>query len=53
MGPRNLRVLTDAVATAWAILMEMEVESVSVYFDILEGRTKSAERGSVMKGTLT
>jgi hypothetical protein len=45
MGPKNLRVLTDAVATTWTIAMEMDVDSVSTYFDILEGRTKSPERG--------
>ncbi len=50
MGPQKLRVLTDAVATTWTIVMEMEVESVSTYFDILEGRSKSPELGNVMKG---
>ena len=50
MGPTNLRVLTDAVATTWTIAMEMEVESVSTYFDILEGRSKSPGLGEAMKG---
>jgi hypothetical protein len=50
MGPRNLRVLSDAVATTWTIAMEMEVDSVSTYFDILEGRTKSPGLGEAMSG---
>ncbi len=50
MGPKNLRVLTDAVATTWTIAMEMEVESVGTYFDILEGRSKSPGLGEAMKG---
>ncbi len=50
MGVQDLRVLTDAVATTWTIAMEMEVESVSTYFDILEGRSKSSGLGEAMKG---
>ena len=44
MGPNNLRVLADAVATTWTIAME--VDSVSTYFDILEGRSPGRTRGS-------
>ena len=50
MGPKNLRVLADAVATTWTIAMEMEVDSVSTYFDILEGRTKNDGLGKAMSG---
>ena len=30
--------------------MEMEVEAVSTYFDILEGRTKNPDLGKAMNG---
>lgn len=50
MGPRNPRVLSDAVATTWTIAVEMEVDSVSTYFDVLEGRTKSPGLGEAMSG---
>ena len=50
MGVMRARVLTDAVARTWTIVMELEVDSVSVYFDILEGRSKSPELGEAMKG---
>jgi hypothetical protein len=50
MGPKNLRVLSDAVATTWTIAVEMEVDSVSTYFDVLEGRTKSSGLGEAMSG---
>ncbi|TFG50681.1 MAG: hypothetical protein E4H37_08935 [Gemmatimonadales bacterium] len=50
MGPTNLRVLSDAVATTWTIAVELEVDSVSTYFDILEGRSKSPGLGEAMSG---
>jgi hypothetical protein len=50
MGPKNLRVLADAVATTWTVAMEMEVDSASTYVDILEGRTKSPALGEAMSG---
>ena len=50
MGPKRLRVLNDVVGSTWTIVMEMEVESVNTYFDILEGRSKSPELANVMKG---
>ncbi len=50
MGPRNLRLLTDAVATTWTLAVEMEVDSVGTYFDILEGHSKSPGLGEAMQG---
>jgi hypothetical protein len=50
MGPKNLRVLADVVATTWTVAMEMEVDSVSTYFDILEGRAKNPSLAEAMSG---
>ncbi len=50
MGASSARVLSDAVATTWTIAVEMEVEQVSTYFDILEGRSKNPGLGEAMSG---
>lgn len=50
LGPTNVRVLTDAVATTWTIAVEMEVDSVTTYFDMLEGRAKSEGLAEAMSG---
>ncbi len=50
LGMGNPRILSDAVTTTWTISMEFEVESVSTYFDMLEGRSKSEGLGQAMKG---
>jgi len=50
LGPTNVRVLTDAVATTWTIAVEMEVDSVTTYFDMLEGRAKSERLAEAMSG---
>ena len=50
LGIRNMRVLTDSVSTYWTVVWESEVDDVSVYYNLLEGRKTSSELEESMKG---
>ena len=50
MGVSGARVMTDSVSTYWTVVLELEVESMAAYEEILSGRQASPELGEIMKG---
>jgi hypothetical protein len=49
-GIRNTRILTDAVAGFWTVVVESEVESLDEYFGAVRDRRSNPEIEKAMKG---
>ena len=49
MGASSARVMTDAVATYWTVVLEIEVESVGEWMEAMEG-SQDDERMKAMQG---
>jgi hypothetical protein len=49
MGASSTRIMTDAVSTYWTVVLELEVESVGAWMEVMEGR-QDDERLKAMEG---
>ena len=47
---RNVRVLTDASAGFWTVVLESEVEDLNAYMDMARVVSKNPQIGQAMKG---
>jgi hypothetical protein len=50
LGIKDYRILTDSVSTYWTVVIEFEVENISDYFDLPEGRKSNKELEVAMQG---
>jgi hypothetical protein len=50
LGVHNTRILSDAVAGFWTVVVESEVEDLDTYFSISRGFSQQPEVGEIMKG---
>lgn len=50
MGARDLRIMTDTVATYWTVVVEFSVDEMNDYFTMNQQRPEMAEMGEAMKG---
>jgi len=51
-GGQNYRVMTDVVSNYWTVVVESEVEDMSVFMNKVRGATSSPEVASIMRGYL-
>jgi hypothetical protein len=49
-GMKSTRVMTDAVATYWTVVLEIETENLSGYFDNMGKMSSVPEFGEIMAG---
>ena len=49
-GIKNARVMTDFVATYWTVVLQIEVDELSVYTDMARSFTSKPEVQEIMKG---
>ena len=47
---KNVRILTDSVATFWTVVIESEVEDLNAYMDMAKTVREKPEIGEAMKG---
>lgn len=50
MGGAKMRVMTDAVAGYWTVVIESEVEKLDEYLDRARGMGGNPELGKIMQG---
>jgi len=50
LGVQNTRILTDAVAGFWTVVVESEVENLEDYFQTARGISSRPEIGEIMAG---
>lgn len=47
---KNMKILTDAVATYWTVVVESETENMDSFFSNMRSATMSDELKEIMKG---
>ncbi len=49
-GFKNIKVMTDIVATYWTVVLQQEVESLDLFEKNLKGATTKPQVAEIMKG---